>query len=280
MSRLDSDNEALAREIIVPLSAPEVGDDPALPSGPGAGRVPHRRGDGTHRRAGRRDPGRGAGHGDASTRCSSSTRSAATSSTCAPTSAVSSSAARSCWNTRRETLGIAPGSTTADGLFTLEDVECIAACTEAPACQVNYRYFHQVTTDDFDELIEDLRAGAPGRRPRPRHAGSANGQRDPRRPSRRHRARPRTRSEPDWFTSRNAAVAAEGGAVVTRDPPDRQLPVGRARRAHPGRLPDVGLLRGLRRSRRRARPGAHRGARGGPRRRAARSRRRRVPRRA
>src|SRR3954469_25518287 len=39
-----------------------------------------------------------------------------------------------------ERLGIRPGGTTADGLFTLEDVECIAACTEAPAIQVNYRY--------------------------------------------------------------------------------------------------------------------------------------------
>ena len=56
-------------------------------------------------------------------------------------------------------LGIAPGSTTADGLFTLEDVECIAACTEAPACQVNYRYLHQVSAEEFDELIDDLRAG-------------------------------------------------------------------------------------------------------------------------
>ena len=44
-----------------------------------------------------------------------------------------------------ERLGIKAGSTTADGLFTLEDVECIAACTEAPCLQVNYRYFHKVT---------------------------------------------------------------------------------------------------------------------------------------
>jgi NADH-quinone oxidoreductase subunit E len=56
-------------------------------------------------------------------------------------------------------LGIRPGGTTADGMFTLEDVECIAACTEAPALQVNYRYFHQITTDEFDQLVDDLRAG-------------------------------------------------------------------------------------------------------------------------
>jgi NADH-quinone oxidoreductase subunit E len=58
-----------------------------------------------------------------------------------------------------EHLGIKAGSTTTDGLFTIEDVECIAACTEAPALQVNYRYRYKVTNDDFDHLIEDLRAG-------------------------------------------------------------------------------------------------------------------------
>jgi NADH-quinone oxidoreductase subunit E len=56
------------------------------------------------------------------------------------------------------TLGIKAGSTSADGLFTLEDVECIAACTEAPALQVNYRYRYQVTPADLDALIADLRA--------------------------------------------------------------------------------------------------------------------------
>lgn len=57
-----------------------------------------------------------------------------------------------------ETLGIKPGSTTPDGMFTLGDVECIAACTEAPALQVNYRYRYRVSFEDFDRLIEDLRA--------------------------------------------------------------------------------------------------------------------------
>ena len=56
-------------------------------------------------------------------------------------------------------LGIKSGSTTADGRFTIEDVECIAACTEAPCLQVNYRYFHKVTTADADALIDDLRVG-------------------------------------------------------------------------------------------------------------------------
>jgi NADH-quinone oxidoreductase subunit E len=56
-------------------------------------------------------------------------------------------------------LGIVPGQTTADGLFTVEDVECIAACTEAPCLQVNYRYFHRITNDEFDTLVDDLAAG-------------------------------------------------------------------------------------------------------------------------
>jgi NADH-quinone oxidoreductase subunit E len=56
-------------------------------------------------------------------------------------------------------LGIKAGSTTTDGRFTLEDVECIAACTEAPCLQVNYRYFHRISHDEADELLEDLRAG-------------------------------------------------------------------------------------------------------------------------
>jgi NADH-quinone oxidoreductase subunit E len=56
------------------------------------------------------------------------------------------------------TLGVKPGGTTEDGLITLEDVECIAACTEAPALQVNYRYRTRVTPEDFDRLVEDLRA--------------------------------------------------------------------------------------------------------------------------
>ncbi len=56
-------------------------------------------------------------------------------------------------------LGIKAGGTTADGLFTLEDVECIAACTEAPCLLVNYRYFYRVSDGDLDEIVADLRAG-------------------------------------------------------------------------------------------------------------------------
>jgi NADH-quinone oxidoreductase subunit E len=56
-------------------------------------------------------------------------------------------------------LGIKAGSTTTDGKFTLEDVECIAACTEAPCLQVNYRYFPHISHAEADTLLDDLRAG-------------------------------------------------------------------------------------------------------------------------
>ena len=59
----------------------------------------------------------------------------------------------------QEKLGVNPGGTTPDGMFTLEDVECIAACTEAPCLQVNYRYAHRVTNEQFDWLVNDLKAG-------------------------------------------------------------------------------------------------------------------------
>ena len=58
-----------------------------------------------------------------------------------------------------QTLGVKAGNTTADGMFTVEDVECIAACTEAPCLQVNYRYRHRITNDEFDRMVDDLRAG-------------------------------------------------------------------------------------------------------------------------
>src|ERR1700682_2149096 len=48
---------------------------------------------------------------------------------------------------------------TPDGVFSLEEVECIGACTGAPALQVNYDFYENVTPLKFDRLIEDLDAG-------------------------------------------------------------------------------------------------------------------------
>ncbi|HVE94276.1 MAG TPA: NAD(P)H-dependent oxidoreductase subunit E [Acidimicrobiales bacterium] len=56
-------------------------------------------------------------------------------------------------------LGVKLGGTTPDGLITLEEMECLAACTLAPCLQVNYRYEGNVSTADFDALVDSLRAG-------------------------------------------------------------------------------------------------------------------------
>ena len=57
------------------------------------------------------------------------------------------------------TLGCAVGGTSADGLFTLEETECLADCNIAPVVQVNHRYVRTTTPEAFDALIEDLRQG-------------------------------------------------------------------------------------------------------------------------
>jgi NADH-quinone oxidoreductase subunit E len=56
-------------------------------------------------------------------------------------------------------LGVAPGGTTKDGMFTLEDAECLALCGNAPCLTVNWRFFGDVDLERFDTLISDLRAG-------------------------------------------------------------------------------------------------------------------------
>jgi NADH-quinone oxidoreductase subunit E len=56
-------------------------------------------------------------------------------------------------------LGVGHKQTTADGLFSLEEVECLGACCGAPAMQVNYDYYENLTTEKIDALIEKLRNG-------------------------------------------------------------------------------------------------------------------------
>jgi len=58
-----------------------------------------------------------------------------------------------------ERLGVGVGGTTADGLFTLEDAECLADCGRAPCLQVNHRFFGNLDAQAFDRLVEDLAAG-------------------------------------------------------------------------------------------------------------------------
>jgi NADH-quinone oxidoreductase subunit E len=54
-------------------------------------------------------------------------------------------------------LGIGHKEVTADGQFSLEEVECIGACSWAPAVQVNYDFHHDVTPDKLDGLLDSLR---------------------------------------------------------------------------------------------------------------------------
>jgi NADH-quinone oxidoreductase E subunit len=58
-----------------------------------------------------------------------------------------------------ETLGCAVGSTSDDGLFTLEETECLADCNIAPCVQVNHRYVRTTTPDAFDAMVDELKAG-------------------------------------------------------------------------------------------------------------------------
>ena len=63
-------------------------------------------------------------------------------------------------NALRDKLGIEPGETTPDGLFTLEEVECIASCGTAPALQVNLEYHENMTPEAAVALVDELRARA------------------------------------------------------------------------------------------------------------------------
>ena len=58
-----------------------------------------------------------------------------------------------------ERLGIKAGATTPDGRFTIEEVECVALCGQAPCLAVNWRFFGNVTDEAFDRLVDELTAG-------------------------------------------------------------------------------------------------------------------------
>lgn len=62
-----------------------------------------------------------------------------------------------------KTLGIKNKQVTPDGLFSIEEVECMGACSWAPAVQVNYDFHHRITPDRLDQLIEDVRKAQNGR---------------------------------------------------------------------------------------------------------------------
>jgi NADH-quinone oxidoreductase subunit E len=53
-------------------------------------------------------------------------------------------------------LGLGHKETRADGLISLEEVECMGACSWAPAVQINYDFHHNVTREKLDQLLDSL----------------------------------------------------------------------------------------------------------------------------
>lgn len=72
----------------------------------------------------------------------------------------------------REKLGIGHLQTTADGLFSYEEAECLAACDRAPCAQVNLEFVYDLTNEKIDEMIAQMRAGTYVVPPRPQTAAA------------------------------------------------------------------------------------------------------------
>lgn len=58
-----------------------------------------------------------------------------------------------------KTLGIKPGQTTTDKLFTLQEVECLGACVNGPMLAINDDYHEDLTPEATVQLLKDLQAG-------------------------------------------------------------------------------------------------------------------------
>jgi len=59
-----------------------------------------------------------------------------------------------------EKLGIKPGQTTADGMFTLKTVECLGACGYAPMMQLGKHYREHLTREKVDAIVDECRSQA------------------------------------------------------------------------------------------------------------------------
>jgi len=62
-------------------------------------------------------------------------------------------------NAIKKKLGIEVGETTKDKLFTLNEVECLGACVNAPMIQINDTYYEDLTVEDMDRILDELKAG-------------------------------------------------------------------------------------------------------------------------
>ncbi len=71
------------------------------------------------------------------------------------------------WDHAQKKLGLKHKERSADGVFSLEEVECIGACAWAPALQVNYDFHQEVTLERFDQLVEELKNRVPPAAPAP-----------------------------------------------------------------------------------------------------------------
>jgi NADH-quinone oxidoreductase subunit E len=58
----------------------------------------------------------------------------------------------------KQRLGIGNKETTPDKLFSIEEVECIGACSWAPAVQVNYDFHENLTPELMDQVLQDYRS--------------------------------------------------------------------------------------------------------------------------
>ena len=59
-------------------------------------------------------------------------------------------------NHLQQNLGIKTGETTADGKFTLREVECLAACANAPMMQIGEQYYEDLTPEKVDKILQKL----------------------------------------------------------------------------------------------------------------------------
>jgi NADH-quinone oxidoreductase subunit E len=64
------------------------------------------------------------------------------------------------WEHASKRLGIGHKEVTADGKISLEEVECMGACSWAPAMQVNYDFHHKVTVEKLDQVLSELESAS------------------------------------------------------------------------------------------------------------------------
>ena len=62
------------------------------------------------------------------------------------------------WQHACQKLGIGHKEVTPDGQISLEEVECIGACSWAPALQVNYDFYHRITPRTLDQILDSLKS--------------------------------------------------------------------------------------------------------------------------